>query len=90
MLKILKIRMQNLINLINLINQVKCRRDRCCLERIMGSIFFTENEKIITTKSLLGDIMVYPQKFSYTYDKYMNDIKNKKVPHPVVKVWTGR
>jgi hypothetical protein len=56
----------------------------------MGSIFFTENEKIVTTKSLLGDIMVYPQKFSYTYDKYMNDIKNKKVPHPVVKVWTGR
>jgi len=73
----------------NLISQVKCRPDRCCLERIMGCIFFTENEKIIHTKSLLGDIMLY-QKFDYSYDKYENNIKSKKIPRPIIKVWTGR
>ena len=81
---------QEKYSITNLITQVKCRPDRCCLERIMGVIFFTENEKIVTVKSLLGDIMLCPQKFSYTYDKYINDIKNKKLPQRIVKVWTGR
>ena len=81
---------QEKYSITNMITHVKCRPDRCCLERIMGVIFFTENEKIVTVKSLLGDIMLCPQKFSYTYDKYMNDLKNKKFPQPIVKVWTGR
>ena len=81
---------QEKYSITNMISQVKCRPDRCCLERILGAIFCTENEKIVTTKSLLGDIMLCPRKFSYTYDTYINDIKNKKVPQPIVKVWTGR
>jgi hypothetical protein len=73
-----------------MISEVKCRKDRCCLERIMGAIFYTENDKILNKKSLLGDIMLYPQKFNYTYNKYINDNKNNKLLHPIVKVWTGR
>lgn len=72
-----------------LISAVKCRPDRCCLERIFGSIFFTENPNIINQKSLLGDIMKY-QTWGYTYDQYMADLKKGTIPKAVVKVWTGR
>jgi hypothetical protein len=74
----------------NMISEVKCRLDRYCLERILGAIFYTENDEILTKKSLLGDIILYPQRFSYTYDKYINDNKHNKLLHPIVKVWTGR
>jgi hypothetical protein len=43
----------------NLIHAVKCRQDRCCLERIFGSIFFNEYPKILKSKSLFGNIMTY-------------------------------
>jgi len=73
----------------NLISQVQCRRDRCCLERIIGCIFFTEYQNIINQKSLFGDIMKY-QKWGYTYDEYTNNLKKGIIPKYVVKVWTGR
>uniref|UniRef100_A0A6C0EQN7 Glycosyltransferase n=1 Tax=viral metagenome TaxID=1070528 RepID=A0A6C0EQN7_9ZZZZ len=76
-------------NIVRLVTQVQCRKDRCCLERIFGAIFFTENKKIINRKSLLGNIMEY-QKWGYSYKEYMNDIKKGKLPKIVVKVWTGR
>ena len=73
----------------NLISHVKCRADRCCLERIFGSIFFTESNKISKQKSLFGDIMKY-QKWGYTYDEYMVSLKKGTIPRGIVKVWTGR
>jgi hypothetical protein len=73
----------------NLTKVVHNRPDRCCLERIFGCIFFTEYPNIIKYKSLMGDIMTY-QKWGYSYDKYMSDLKKKKIPKGVVKVWTGR
>jgi hypothetical protein len=82
--------LQSKYSITNLVSHVKCRLDRCCLERILGAIFYTENDKISNNKSLLGDIMTYPQKFNYTYDKYIDDYTNKKLIHPIVKVWTGR
>jgi len=72
-----------------MLSAVKCRVDRCCLERIFGCIFFTENQKILGNKSLFGDIMKY-HKWGYSYEQYENDFKNKRIPKIVVKVWTGR
>jgi hypothetical protein len=65
------------------------RIDRCCLERILGCIFFTEYQNIIRQKSLFGDIMKY-QTWGYSYDEYMVDLKKGTIKAPVVKVWTGR
>jgi len=73
----------------NMISQVKCRLDRCCLERIMGCIFFTENQKISEKKSLFGNIMKY-QTWGYSFDEYMASLKKGTIPKAVVKVWTGR
>lgn len=75
-------------NITNLTTAVNCRADRCSLERIFGCLFFTES--IITPKkSLLGNIMNY-QKWGYTYDEYINDLKKGTIPRGIVKVWTGR
>lgn len=76
-------------NITNLISAVKCRADRCSLERIFGSIFFTESPKILNKKSLLGDIMKY-HKWGYTYEQYVTGLKKGTVPRAIVKVWTGR
>ena len=73
----------------NLVSAVKCRADRCCLERIFGTIFFTESPKLLKLKSLLGDIMKY-QKWGYSYDEYMVSLKKGTKPKAIVKVWTGR
>jgi hypothetical protein len=72
-----------------LLNVVHNRKDRCCLERIFGAIFFTECKNIINNKSLLGNIMKY-QKWGYSYNDYQQNLKNGKLPKSVVKVWTGR
>ena len=73
----------------NMIPQITCRADRCCLERIMGCIFFTENQKISGKKSLFGNIMKY-QTWGYTFDEYIANFKNGNIPKNVVKIWTGR
>jgi hypothetical protein len=81
--------LQNKYNLTNMISCVSCRADRCCLERIFGCIFYTENPKIINQKSLLGNIQIY-QTWGLTFDDYMNKLKTNKKIKVVVKVWTGR
>lgn len=83
---------ENKFKISNLIHVVKCRSDRQCLERIMGCIFSTEfnvKEKNGIRKSLLGNIMEY-QRFGYSFEDYMNDIKHNTNTKPVIKVWTGR
>jgi hypothetical protein len=82
-------RIQEKYNIVNLVQAVRYRSDRCCLERIFGAIFFTECPSLFSTKSLLGDIMKY-QKWGYTFDQYMTDLKKGTIPCHVVKVWTGR
>ena len=76
-------------NISNMVHSVKCRSDRCSLERIFGSIFFTESSKLCNIKSLFGNIHKY-QKWGYTYDNYEKDINNKKIIKPIIKIWTGR
>jgi hypothetical protein len=82
-------RIQEKYNIINLLQAVRCRSDRCSLERIFGSIFFTEYPSLFSTKSLLGDIMKY-QQWGYSFNQYMTDLKKGTIPCHVVKVWTGR
>jgi len=76
-------------NIVNLIEHITNRPDRCCLERIMGCIFFTEYNKILEKKSLFGDIMKY-QTYGFSFDNYVSNLREKKIPKYVVKVWTGR
>jgi hypothetical protein len=83
------LRMESKYGITNLVNKVVCRKDRCCLERIMGCIFFTENTKILKKKSLFGNIKQY-QTWGYNFDQYMESLKKGTIPKRVVKVWTGR
>jgi hypothetical protein len=80
---------QKKYNITNLIQAVKCRADRCCLERIFGAIFFTECPSLFSKKSLFGNIMTY-QQWGYSFDQYMSDFKKGTLPRIVIKVWTGR
>jgi hypothetical protein len=74
----------------NMVSSVLCRADRCCLERIMGCIFYSENSNILKIKSLFGDITLHYSYATYTFEKYMQHLKKGTVPRSVVKVWTGR
>jgi len=74
----------------NLLKPVTCRKDRCCLERILGCIFFTESKKLRKMKSIIGNIFNYKNAWKYNYDKYENDVLKKNIKTPIVKVWTGR
>ena len=76
-------------NLFNLLNVVKNRKDRCCLERIFGAIFCTEENNLLKQKSLLGNSLTILN-WKYSFDNYENDIKEKRVSKPIVKVFTGR
>ena len=69
---------------------VTCRNDRCCLERVLGIIFYSEYPFIIKKKSLLGNIFKYQNFNNYKYENYEDDIKHHRLPRPVVKIWTGR
>ena len=77
-------------NITNMIQSVLSRKDRCCLERIMGCIFYTEYPKILKIKSLFGDISRHHKWSSYTFEQYINHLKKGTVPHLATKVWTGR
>ena len=77
-------------NLSNLVNAIKCRTDRCGLERILGAIFNIEYFNHIRIKSLCGDIFAHYKPFSYKFSNYISDFNRKRVPGPITKVWTGR
>lgn len=80
---------ENKYSITNMISETKCRADRCCLERIMGCIFFTENKTICKKKSLFGDIMKY-QTWGHTFDTYIENLKKGTKQRSVIKIWTGR
>jgi hypothetical protein len=80
---------ENKYGITKLLLHVTCRADRCCLERIFGIIFFTESPNLFHNKSLFGDIMKY-QKWGYSYEEYIINLKKGNIPRNVVKIWTGR
>ena len=77
-------------NLSKLTRVITCRKDRCCLERVFGVIFCSEYPIITKKKALMGNIFKYQNFNRYKYENYENDIKNNRLPRPIVKVWTGR
>jgi hypothetical protein len=81
--------LENRYKISRMIELVKCRADRCCLERIFGCLFFIENKNIINRKSVFGNIHLY-HTWGYNYKQYEKDFKNNKIPRPIIKVWTGR
>jgi hypothetical protein len=83
------VNIENKYKITNMIHNVLCRTDRCCLERIMGCIFYTECPRIIKFKSLLGDITRDVNWRKYTYEKYQNNLKKGTIPR-VAKIWSGR
>ena len=71
---------------------VRQRIDRMCLERIIGYLFskeYTINDGNGIRPSLFGNIMTYCR-WGYTLKDYFNDVQNKKITLPIIKVWTGR
>lgn len=75
----------------NLLQHVKCRRDRCALERIMGCIFHSERPNCLNKRpSLFGHILQHKKAYTYTYQQYMKDVVQKRIPGFFVKVWSGR
>jgi hypothetical protein len=86
--------LQQKYNLFNMLKIVKCRADRCCLERIYGLIIGLECVELKKIKSLLGCIASYSNGeygWGYSYNQYKDYMnKYKKSPAPYVKVWSGR
>jgi len=84
------IQLERKYSITKMTSAVKCRKDRCCLERVFGAIFCSEYPLITKKKALLGNIFKYQKFNGYNYEAYENDVKNKNITRPVVKVWTGR
>ena len=74
----------------NLINVIKCRTDRQGLERVLGVLFTTEFNSLVSIKSLYGNIFSHYKAFQYNYDNYINDFNNKQFYGVIIKVWSGR
>jgi len=77
-------------NIFNLLEHVKTREYRCASERIFGIIFSIEYKQLLKKKSLLGDILRTRKNGEYSYNDYEKDKKQMKLPHYIIKVWTGR
>lgn len=78
-------------NLTNLIQVVRCRKDRCGLERIMGLLFHEEFKDLYKIKSLFGNIMSHYKSFGYNSEDYMKDMRRQRIlKEPFIKIWTGR
>ena len=84
------LQIENKYRITSMIDTVKIRRDRCCLERILGCIFSKENPGLANKKAVFGNIMDVYKSYEYTFDHYMTDLKKGTLPAYIVKVWTGR
>ena len=81
--------LQKKYNLFRLLECINNRLDRCCLERIMGILFFLEDSCISQIPSLFGDILKYSPKLTYKeHRKHMREYSYNRLPY--IKVWTGR
>jgi hypothetical protein len=84
-------KLQQKYEIFNMLNYIHSRPDRCCLERIMGIIFWLEDPTIRALPSLLGDITTMPDNFGFTYEAHRDFIsKNGRAKTAYVKVWSGR
>jgi hypothetical protein len=81
--------LQNKFNFLNLVNFVHNRPDRCCFERIFACMIYSQYPALKKCPSLFGNIFNYLN-FGYSYEQYINDVNNRTINKPVIKVWTGR
>ena len=84
------VRIEHKYNISRLVDFVKTRKDRCSLERLLGAVFSEEYKYLNKYRSLFGSIHRHYGAFSYNYDSYEEDFRNKKVKARFVKVWSGR
>jgi len=80
---------QNKYKIFNMLSVIKNRSDRCCLERIMGIIFYAENPKIYKRGSIFGLILNYGT-WGSNYHDYSKNKKAKKITLPIIKIFSGR
>jgi hypothetical protein len=81
--------LQNTFNFLNLVHYIHNRSDRCCFERIFACMIYSQYSHLKKCPSLFGNIFGYLN-FGYSYDEYINDVKNRNIHKPLIKVWTGR
>ena len=79
-------RIQKKYNIFKLLDYIKTRTDRMCLERIFGLICHKEYPKLIEQSSYFG----VPHNWGYSFESYLNDIRDGVNTDPIIKVWTGR
>ena len=84
------VRIENKYKISRLVDSVKSRKDRCSLERLLGAIFSEEYKYLNKYRSLFGSIHRHYRAFSYNFDSYEEDFKNKIIKSRFVKVWSGR
>jgi hypothetical protein len=80
-------------NLFSLLQVIRSRRERCCMERVMGILFVAEYPLLKRVPSLFGNIYSY-EKWGLSYHEYQEILRKKNnsdiSKKPLVKVWTGR
>ena len=81
--------LQNKFNFLNLVHFIHNRPDRCCFERIFACMIYSQYPALKKCPSIFGSIFNYLH-FGYSYEEYINDVNNRKINKPVIKVWTGR
>ena len=78
-------------NLFILLDHIKCRKERCYMERIIAILCCNETSNC---SNLFGDITkdFLPQYtiMSYTYDQYIYNKQFTTLNDKIIKVWTGR
>jgi hypothetical protein len=79
-------KIQKKYNFFKLLDVIKNRTDRMCLERIFGLICHKEYSRLIERSSFFG----FPSNWGYTFERYLEDIRDNVNADPVIKVWTGR
>jgi len=84
-------KLQQKYSIFNMLQTVHSRPDRCCLERIMGVLFWLEDPIVRAIPSLFGDITRTPDNFGLSFDGYMLQMNQHGRPKTgYVKVWSGR
>jgi hypothetical protein len=81
--------LQARFNFLNLVHYIHNRPDRCCLERIFACMIYSQYPELKRQPSIFGSIMNYLN-FGYSYEEYINDVNNRNIKKPLIKVWTGR
>jgi hypothetical protein len=81
--------LQSTFNYLNLVHYIKTKQDRCCLERIFACMIHSQYSHLKAFPSLFGNIFNY-LRFGYSYEEYINDVKNRNIHRPIIKVWSGR